>query len=428
MPNHRINFPLAVAADGRGFVDADGHPFFWLGDTAWPLLTLYPIEQAKAYISRRAEQGYTVIQSVFTWPGADPSGAPVPDDEAMPGVNDRGHTVWVDGDPGTADAAYLDDCDELLAHAESVGVALLVIGYWGNYVVERGMADADAAYRFGHALGARLKDRANLLWMNGGDRVPTGYEEVWNAYARGVRDAGARQLMTYHPTGAHSSSYWWHDTDWLDFNFVQSWGSWARVSAMIAADRALDPAKPTVMGEPAYEDGPEYPTGPITPAIVRRQAAWAWFAGGGFSYGQNLAWRMGEGWFESIESPGAIQLGRMRAILESRPWSRMTPDLSILLDGAGHARTGRAALRTRDRRHWLIYLPECVMTAVCIDRVAAARVRATWIDPRTGEETEAGVHETQNEQGIVYPLFEDPRAFTPPRFFEDAILALDAVE
>ena len=32
------------------------------------------------------------------------------------------------------------------------------------------------------------------------------------------------------------------------------------------------PAKPVVLGEAAYEDGPEYPLGPIDPLVVRRQA------------------------------------------------------------------------------------------------------------------------------------------------------------
>lgn len=425
----RPAFPLAVAAAGTHLVDADGQPFFWLGDTAWPLLTSYGVETAKAYISRRAEQGFDVIQTVFTW-GAqiDPAtGEQIPYEVTLPAVNDRGHTIWADGDPSTPDPAFLDDCDEIFAHAESLGVAMLVIGIWGNYVVERAMVDADAAHAFAKALGERFAHRANLLWMNGGDRIPTGYEDVWNAYARGVRDGGARQLMTYHPTGSHSSSYWWHDADWLDFNFIQTWGTWSRVYSMTAADRALTPAKPTVIGEPAYEDGPEYPTGPITPNLVRRQAAWSWFAGGGHTYGQNQSWRMEPGWFDAVESTGANQLHHLRELLESRPWHEMIPDQSVLYDGGGHGRSLRAALRTPDRRRWLVYLPEPGMVDICIDRVAGAEVRATWIDPRTGEQHDGGVHETMNERGIVFPLFEDPRSFKTPRYVEDVILALDAL-
>ena len=34
--------PIRVSENGRHFVDAQGHPFFWLGDTAWPLFACYP--------------------------------------------------------------------------------------------------------------------------------------------------------------------------------------------------------------------------------------------------------------------------------------------------------------------------------------------------------------------------------------------------
>jgi len=34
-----VHGPIRVSSDGRHFVDRDGRPFFWLGDTAWPLVT-----------------------------------------------------------------------------------------------------------------------------------------------------------------------------------------------------------------------------------------------------------------------------------------------------------------------------------------------------------------------------------------------------
>ncbi len=87
-----------------------------------------------------------------------------------------------------------------------------------------------------------------------------------------------------------------------------------------------------------------------------------------------------------------------------------------------------------DRKHWTIYLPEPGIHSICIDRVAGAKVQATWVDPRNGNRIDAGIHDTDNEQGIVFPLFEDPRGFKTPRYYvepknwEDSILLLDAVE
>lgn len=420
-------FPISVSPNGTHFTDAAGKPFFWLGDTAWPLLVQYSKDEARAYIDRRAEQGFTVIQTVFGWGNMQAEdGSHRPYTTVLPTENPDGELPW-SGTPPVANPKHFDWPEELLAYAERKGVALLVIGIWGHHVVERNLFDTASAYDYGHYLGTRFAKAKNLLWMNGGDRLPQGYEEVWRAYAKGVRDGGARQPMTYHPTGAHSSSYFWHTEDWLDFNFTQTWGSWQRIYPITLADRLRQPPKPTVLGEPAYEDGPEYPTGPVTPLLMRKQACWAFFAGGGFTYGQNQSWRLEDGWQQTVNSPAAIDMGTLRRILESRPWHEMIPDNSILYDGQGHSRATRAALRTVDRKRWLIYLPEPGIVNICIDRVASAKVKATWINARTGEVTDAGEHDTQNEQGIVFPPFEDVRSLKTPRFAEDTILALDAI-
>ena len=60
-----INGPIKVSANGRFFVDQSRAPFFWLGDTAWPLLVQYSESQAQAYLQNRSSKGFTVIQSVL---------------------------------------------------------------------------------------------------------------------------------------------------------------------------------------------------------------------------------------------------------------------------------------------------------------------------------------------------------------------------
>ena len=59
--------PIKVSPSGRYFVDRDGKPFFWLGDTAWPLFAQYSRGQAEAYLKNRAAKGFTVIQGVLAW-------------------------------------------------------------------------------------------------------------------------------------------------------------------------------------------------------------------------------------------------------------------------------------------------------------------------------------------------------------------------
>ena len=61
--------PIKVCQDGPYFTNDRGLPFFWLGDTAWPLFAEYTPENARHYLLSRAELGYTVIQGVLGWGG-----------------------------------------------------------------------------------------------------------------------------------------------------------------------------------------------------------------------------------------------------------------------------------------------------------------------------------------------------------------------
>ncbi len=53
--------PIKVSPNGRHFVDRNGQPIFWLGDTAWPLFAQYSRSQAEAYLRNRSGKGFTVF-------------------------------------------------------------------------------------------------------------------------------------------------------------------------------------------------------------------------------------------------------------------------------------------------------------------------------------------------------------------------------
>ena len=54
---------LKVSADGRHFVDQDGKPFFYLGDTCWLLFQRLNRAEVEEYLKDRAGKGFTVIQA-----------------------------------------------------------------------------------------------------------------------------------------------------------------------------------------------------------------------------------------------------------------------------------------------------------------------------------------------------------------------------
>ena len=413
--------PIRVDSSGRHFVDGYGTPFFWLGDTAWPLIAQYSRDEAERYLDDRSKRGFDVVQCVLAWGGG--SGFEQP----APGPNYAGEVPWLDG-PAKPNSAYFVNVDHLLGYAAERGIILAMLPTWGYYVNDVGTIDADGARAYGRWLGERYRDRPNVVWVNGGDRVPTGFEEVYRALARGLRegDAGAH-LITYHPCGWRSSSQFFHLEDWLDFDMIQTWTEWAKIHPAVVADCLLSPRKPVVLAEPAYENGPEYPQGPITPAVVRREAWWAFMGGGFFTYGQDRMWRMGPGWDSTFDTPGARQMGVFREIATSRAWWRMSPDQGLFAAGTGAERTLNAALRSADGDCAMLYLSSQCHVLVHLDKIMAREVKATLVDPRNGESREAGVFATGNRTDRVFPEART-QWFTVPGHWEDAVLILDGVE
>ncbi|MHB1294709.1 MAG: apiosidase-like domain-containing protein [Anaerolineae bacterium] len=415
-----VRGPIRVSANGRHFVDGAGRPFFWLGDTAWPLFGSYSPQEADLYLANRAALGFTVIQGVLAWGGG--TGFETP----LPGPNALGDEPWL-GSPEHPNQAYFQNVDRIVRRAGELGLVLAMLPTWGYYVKESGVLNTANARAYGRWLGERYRDAENVVWINGGDRVPDGTEEVFRALGHGLRagDGGAH-LITYHPCGWYSSAQFFHEEDWLDFNMIETWTEWPQVYPAVQADALRTPVKPVVLGEGAYENGPEYPLGPITPLVVRRQAWWSFMAGGFFTYGQDRMWRMGPGWTETLNTPGAEQMSLMRKIVESRPWWQLSPDQGVFVAGVSSERTLNAAMRAADGRCVMIYLASQCHVRVHLAKVAARKARATWVNPATCEERDAGTFETGNLMG-AWPR---PQAawFSTPDHWEDAVLILDAVE
>lgn len=181
----------------------------------------------------------------------------------------------------------------------------------------------DNAYDYGLFLGERYGDKKNIIWCIGGDVLADNDQRkmIWHLLAKGVTEGVAgeedysKTLMTYHVRGGHSSYEYFADAPWFDFHMIQTWDSYTKIYALVSKDYNNPEIKPVLHGEDAYEDGPEYPTKPITPHKIRKQAYWATFAGGMHTYGNSNIWNFGtnpkyvsEDWKEAIASEGAKNL------------------------------------------------------------------------------------------------------------------------
>jgi hypothetical protein len=419
---------LRISPNGRYFVDPEGKPFFYLGDTAWLLFQRLNHEEVDEYLKDRAGKGFTVIQAyVLRGLGArHPDGA----------TSLIGATPLIGRDPSHPNEAFFRNVDYVVNRANELGLvmALVVTKSWHDNKHPERVFDVTNAYTFGKFLAQRYKDNA-VLWYIGGDSVPGSDREVWVAMAKGLKDGSSgSQLVSYHGSGHTSSSTWFHNDDWLDFNSIQSGHGWAaKTYAFVSQDYGLSPPKPTVDMEPPYEN---HPTGPTTPRIdshqVRKGAYWAMLAGAaGHGYGALDLFHLykeGDGpfprngfqpWRTAIAYEGSRQVGFLRRLFELRPWYQLVPDQSVIASGQEEGEDHVQAARAKDGGFLIAYLPHGHSVGIHMDRIAGKNVQARWYDPRTGTWREIGEYGNTGVRQFVAPSQGDQN---------DWVLVLDDAE
>ena len=418
---------LKVSPNGRYFVDQDGKPFFYLGDTAWLLFQRLNRAEVKEYLMDRAGKGFTVIQA-YVVRGLDlihPDGP----------VSLLGATPFIDRDPTQPNEAFFKNVDGVIDLANELGLVagLVVAKSWHvNQHPERVFHPINA-YTFGKFLGQRYQYNA-VLWYVGGDSAPGDDRETWEAMAAGLKDgSGGRHLVSYHGQGHTSSSEWFHSEDWLDFNSIQSGHRWAaNTYEYIVKDYALVPAKPTVDMEPPYENHPTGATPRIDSHQVRQGAYWNMLAGAaGHGYGALdlfYLYQDGDGpfprdgfmpWRKAIAYEGSAQVGYMRRLFESRPWYKLVPDQSVLASGQGEGADHVQAGIAEDTSFLIAYLPQGSPVRIHMDRLSGKKIIARWYDPRQGTFREIGEFENSGVRDFIAPT-QGPQ--------DDWVLVLDDAE
>ena len=456
LPEHS----LLVSENNRYLTHHDGSPFLWIGDTAWELFHRLDREEAVEYLENRAEKGFSIIQAVVL---AENDGLRVP--------NSYGDVPLIDLDPAQPNEAYFEHVDFIVDRAEELGLFVGMLPTWGDKVFSEHpgagpiVFDTENARVFGRFLGERYREKP-IVWILGGDRNIANEEvlEIWRSMAAGLKEGdGGRHLITYHPRGGSSSSRSLHNEEWLDFNMYQSGHAkrYNEVYRFAQHDLSMEPPKPVVDGEPAYEDialkfwdymdfsrhsedrvsvgvldedglirdRSNFELGFFTDADVRVHGYWNFLSGAcGYIYGNNAIWQMfkkgGEiaipaltDWREAMDRPGAGDLRHMRRFFEEQPFHKLIPDRSFLdsmdsdLTGANYI----AAARADDHSFYLVYLSLGQPVEVDLGKLEG-KVSASWFDTREGYWTEIGVFNNNGSQ-----------RFTPPSSGEgqDWMLVLD---
>lgn len=412
--------PLAISSSSRHLTRADGTPFFWLGDTAWELFHRLSREEACHYLDTRARQGFNVIQAVAL---AEMDGLTEPNAHGrLPLLRREGNHGYGDIEPDlTGPCSYWDHVDYIIDQAARRGLYIALLPTWGDKVNRlwgKGpeIFDGGTGRRYGQFIGARYAGYANVIWVLGGDRrlETRRQHEAIAGMAVGIRQAGARQLMTYHPAGGSSSSEQLHEESWLDFNMFQSGHSRRNDPnyEYVRKDCSLSPVKPTLEAEPRYEDHPvnfDAQNGYFDAADVRQALYWAVFAGSaGVTYGHHSVWRMVREpsdyfpltWERALERPGASQVQWLRRLCESRPLleRREAPEL-LASNGTG----ANVQIAARGERYAFIYTPNGLGIDIAPGILPGGCLEAAWFSPRSGETTAIGTIENRSAAPKLRP-------------------------
>jgi Protein of unknown function (DUF4038)/Putative collagen-binding domain of a collagenase len=416
---------LLVSENGRYLTTGDGKPFFWLGDTGWLLFSRLTREEANTYLEDRKQKGFNVVQVMVLHDV--PSRNVYLDSSVVHG--DVAKPMLTPGNNPKDSVAYdyWDHVDYIVDKAAEKGLYMALVPVWGTNVKAGKVKEAQAK-KYAEFLAKRYREKWNIIWLNGGDIKGADGLKVWNAIGQTLRANDPNHLITFHPRGRTASSQWFHNSPWCDFDMVQSghrrydqdtskneklhYGedNWK----YIEADYRLKPFKPTIDGEPSYEDIPQGLHDTLQPrwtaADVRRYGYWSVFAGAfGYTYGHNSVMQMykftdkepaygpKEQWITALNAQGATQMRYLKTLLLSRSYFDRVPDQTLIAgrDGEKYDRV----LATKGEDFAMCYTYTGRNFKVQMGKIDGDHVKASWFDPRTGrtipigELENKGIHE-----------------------------------
>lgn len=423
--NHKLS-PIVVSENGRFLQLETGEPFFYLGDTAWELFHRLTREEAEFYLTTRAKQGFNVIQAVAL---AELDGLGSPNAYGdLPFINrDPSNIAVTDGDNND----YWDHVDYIVDLANELGMYVSLLPTWGSYWNDgTPLFNEDNARDYGRFIGERYKDRG-VIWVLGGDRPADTPQKVnvMRAMAEGIGQSGAKQIMTFHPSGGCGSADWLHNELWLDFNMRQN-GHEVNYTGRYSntlRDYNYTPIKPVMDAEPVYEDHPirfnPNGEGHSTAADVRRAIYWDLFDGAfGHTYGHHSVWQMYDlekqhtpinlplmSWQEALFQKGATQMVYGKRLIESRPFFSRIPDPSLIVASQvasavpGEGRYRFVATRDDIGSYAMVYVPVGRKFSINTSSLRGEKLKCWWYNPRDGKATSIGVFEKREIMEFISP-------------------------
>jgi len=415
--------PIKISENQRFLAKNDGTPFFWMADTAWELFHRTTREEAELYLTVRANQGFNVIQAVA-----------LAEIDGLNDPNSYGELPFQSISPMVMNEKYWEHVDSIINLAEKKGIHIALLPTWGDKLFKNSWGvgpeifNQDLAFEYGKWIGARYGNRKNLVWILGGDRNPRKDSrdvEVWTMIANGIEFAeekGNPILKTFHPQPNRpgGSSTWFHDAGWLDFNMHQTGHCPNQPTyRIISHDYDLDPIKPTLDGEPLYEEHPNCfnakELGYSAPDDIRRIMYWNVFAGAaGQTYGCHAVWQMYtldrqpingplKPWQISLDLPMANQVKHLKNLMLSKPYFNRIPDYDLVSSYQEDDEHFVIGTRDIEGEYAMIYFPTGKSVEIDFSKLRNPRLKANWYDPRTGVSFPFSGPDLKKDKNMITP-------------------------
>ena len=338
--------PLGLSPNKRYFQQADGTPFFWLGDTWWAgLSTRLSWEDFQALADDRQTKGFTVVQVCAGLAPSYEETAPVD-----PGFCNEGGCSWTPKFE-RINPQYFDYADRRIQYLLDKGLMPAIVGAWNNALPQMGLAKMKRHWRYIIARYGAFP----VVWIAGGEiydpaQLPTdpflakwAHEFAtpgWTDVVQYIRMTDPyRRLLTVHEIPPPFDSPV-TDESLTDFDLFQpgheDWPSLATAIAQLDKHYARTTVtKPLVVGELGYEGW-----GGAHLEDFQRAAFWLSMLNGaaGYTYGAIATWESyGTDmpfqrlkfsfltWKEGMDLPGSYQIGIGSKLLRQYPWWEFQP-------------------------------------------------------------------------------------------------------
>lgn len=383
-----LHGPLQVARDQQHLEHADRTPFLWLGDAAWSAATKSTPAEWEEFVQTRAAQKFNVVQ----W-------------RLNPDSRDAKKAAFTGRDRIVVNLELFRQLDAKIAAANRAGLLCAIAPLWEiSDRIDDQLPEDQAICLLRYAAARWGAD--DVAWIVAFECDSTGAQATrWQNIGRAVFNQVSHAPVILLP----GESVWVLDAfrreRWVDVLGIQTTAvanenslPWL-LNGPLVLEREKNPTKPLLTIAPPAEVTATPVSGQTTSELSRRLLWWSLLLNtpAGVSYqAQDVAdWTatptQGKAaWRQALSLNGASAIAPMAELFAEKDFWRLEPFSKSLgtQPGLTSAPLQVVAASTEAHDYTVVYTPES-RTVDLTPTKLPARLKATWYNPRTGENAPA---------------------------------------